>query len=113
MAKKITNTDEFRDTEVINPQPESDIRQQMQETVPDATDMEEAKPAPARQKVKPAEEKNEERSEPDEYALSILRSHTSYESLYIDKSGGAFTPCTPAAMRKGAALYKNPFYKPQ
>ena len=43
---------------------------------------------------------------------AALRSFPSYQALYIDHQGGAYTPSTPVCVRGGAILYDNPFYKP-
>lgn len=64
---------------------------------------------PAPKKEKKAEP--EQLAEPDELALDVLRAFTGYATLYVDRHGGAFTPDTPAAIRAGAVLYRNPFFK--
>ncbi|MCD8253822.1 MAG: hypothetical protein LUD40_18345 [Phocaeicola dorei] len=48
---------------------------------------------------------------PDEFVTQILRVYPTYESLYVDRHGGVYTPDTAALLRQGAILYKNPFYK--
>lgn len=62
----------------------------------------------------PAPEKRETKQgaqEPDSFTLGILKSFPAYESLYVDRHGGVFTPDTPKAIRGSAALYKNPHFK--
>lgn len=49
--------------------------------------------------------------QPDSYTLDVLKSFPTYESLYVDKHGGAFTVDTPKSIRGSSVLYKNPFYK--
>lgn len=49
--------------------------------------------------------------EPDEFVTQILRLYPGYESLYVDRHGGVYTPDTAAHLRQGAILYKNLFYK--
>lgn len=49
--------------------------------------------------------------EPDDLVLDVLRSFAGYETLYVDRHGGAFSADTPPAIRAGAVLYRNPFYK--
>jgi hypothetical protein len=65
----------------------------------DNTQVETAVPAPA----------NED--EPDEFVIEILRLYPGYESLYVDRHGGVYTPDTAVLLRREAVLYKNPFYK--
>lgn len=48
----------------------------------------------------------------EKHIEAILRCFPSYEVLYIDRSGGIYTPATPAALRGAAVLYTNPFYQP-
>ena len=48
---------------------------------------------------------------PNEYTLSILRTFSSYCSLYVDNQGGIYTYDTPERIRGNAILYKNPYYK--
>lgn len=49
---------------------------------------------------------------PNQQVMQVLRTYSGYENLYVDKHGGAYTPDTPALLRKEATLYKNPFYQP-
>lgn len=49
----------------------------------------------------------------DRHTETILRCFPTYESLYIDRHGGAYAPTTSAALRADAVLYTNPFYEPQ
>lgn len=44
--------------------------------------------------------------------MQVLRVYPAYPDLYVDHHGGAYTPDTPASMRRDAVLYKNPFYEP-
>lgn len=46
----------------------------------------------------------------DEQVRQILKVYPNYESLYIDRHGSSYTPDTPAMLRRGAVLYKNPFF---
>lgn len=48
----------------------------------------------------------------DEQVRQILKVYPNYESLYVDRHGSSYTPDTPAMLRRGAVLYKNPFYQP-
>lgn len=48
----------------------------------------------------------------DEQVKQILKVYPNYESLYVDHHGSSYTPDTQAMLRKGATLYKNPFYQP-
>lgn len=67
-----------------------------------------------KQETSPSNEKREkkqETKEPDGYILGILKSYPQYQSLYVDRLGGVFTPDTSARIRGGATLYKNPYYK--
>lgn len=67
-----------------------------------------------KQPATPAPEKRETKqsaSEPDGFALGILKSFPNYESLYVDRHGGVFTPDTPKTIRGSATLYKNPHFK--
>lgn len=48
----------------------------------------------------------------DEQVRQILKVYPNYESLNVDHHGSSYTPDTPAVLRKGAVLYKNPFYQP-
>ena len=57
-----------------------------------------------------AEENHTGAQTPDAHVLDLLKKFPSYPSLYIDAHGGAFSPDTPAAIRREAVLYKNPFY---
>lgn len=50
-------------------------------------------------------------AEPDEFILGILKSFSTYASLYIDRHGGVYTPDTPHTIRGNAVLYTNPFHK--
>lgn len=69
--------------------------------IADNTQVETAAPAPVPASV----------DEPDEFVTQILRLYPGYESLYVDHHGGVYTPDTAALLRRGAILYKNPFYK--
>lgn len=48
----------------------------------------------------------------DEQVRQILKVYPNYESLYVDRHGSSYTADTPAILRRGAVLYKNPFYQP-
>lgn len=48
----------------------------------------------------------------DEQVRQILKVYPNYENLYVDRHGSSYAPDTPAMLRKGAVLYKNPFYQP-
>lgn len=48
----------------------------------------------------------------DQQVIRVLRAYPDYSTLYVDHQGGAYTPDTTASLRKGAVLYKNPFYEP-
>lgn len=50
-------------------------------------------------------------AEPDEFILGILKSFSTYATLYIDRHGGVYTPDTPHVIRGNAVLYTNPFHK--
>ena len=50
--------------------------------------------------------------EPDRYITEVLKTYTMYETLYVDKHGGAYVPDTAPEIRKNAVCYTNPFYKP-
>lgn len=49
---------------------------------------------------------------PDALVSDVLRAFSGYETLYVDRHGGAFSPDTPPSIRTGAVLYRNPFFKP-
>ncbi|MBF0577390.1 hypothetical protein [Dysgonomonas sp. GY617] len=42
----------------------------------------------------------------------ILKKYSTYQSLYIDSHGGAYTTDTPQQLRGSAILYENPYFKP-
>ena len=44
-------------------------------------------------------------------ALAILKKFPDYKELYIDTDGSMYTVNTAPAIRKGAVLYKNPYYE--
>lgn len=44
-------------------------------------------------------------------ALAILKKFPDYKELYIDTDGSMYTVKTAPAIRKGAVLYKNPYYE--
>lgn len=64
-----------------------------------------ATPAVAASKPAPA-------TAPDGHTAALLRCFSAYPSLYIDRQGGVFTPCTAPHLREGAVLYENPYYEP-
>ncbi len=106
MAKIKSSTDENTVPKAENPAPEA------MDSAPAPAPRPE--PAPAAEKPAPKKEKKaepEQLAEPDELALDVLRAFTGYATLYVDRHGGAFAPDTPAAIRAGAALYRNPFFK--
>lgn len=74
------------------------------------------KPASAENKSKKKEtqpvETKTETAEIPEYVDGILKRFPGLEELYVDSHGGTFVPKTPERIRKGAVLYKNPYYKP-
>ena len=85
MAKKIT-TDENQDTIGTNLQEEG-----------------------AESKKEPIKEvpQTEIPSDADE----VLKSFSSYQTLYVDAHGGAYTSNTPVSIRGNSTLFKNPYYK--
>ncbi len=106
MAKIKSPTDENTVPKAENPAPETTA------SVPATAPQPE--PVPAAEKPAPKKEKKAEPeplAEPDELALDILRAFTGYTTLYVDRHGGAFAPDTSAAIRAGAVLYRNPFFK--
>lgn len=58
----------------------------------------------------PTPSRTDKEEKPEAYVLSVLQAFPSYEQLYVDKHGGAFTPDTPESLREMATLYKNPYY---
>ena len=108
MAKIKSPTDENTVPKAENPAPET--------TAPVPATAPQPEPVPAAEKPAPKKEKKAEPepeplAEPDEVALDILRAFTGYATLYVDRHGGAFAPDTSAAIRAGAVLYRNPFFK--
>lgn len=106
MAKIKSPTDENTVPKAENPAPEATDSAPAPAPRPE--------PAPAAEKPAPKKEKKAEPdplAEPDELALDVLRAFTGYATLYVDRHGGAFAPDTPAAIRAGAVLYRNPFFK--
>lgn len=106
MAKIKSPTDENTVPKAENPAPET--------TAPVPATAPQPEPVPAAEKPAPKKEKKAEPeplAEPDELALDILRAFTGYATLYVDRHGGAFAPDTSAAIRAGAVLYRNPFFK--
>lgn len=106
MAKIKSSTDENTVPKTENPAPETT----------DSAPAPAPRPEPAPAAEKPASKKEkkaepEPLAEPDELALDVLRAFTGYATLYVDRHGGAFAPDTPAAIRAGAVLYRNPFFK--
>ena len=99
MAKIKSPTDENTVPKAENPAPEAT----------DSAPAPAPRPEPAPKKEKKAEP--DPLAEPDELALDVLRAFTGYATLYVDRHGGAFAPDTPAAIRAGAVLYRNPFFK--
>ena len=99
MAKIKSPTDENTVPKAENPAPEAT----------DSAPAPAPRPEPAPEKEKKAEP--DPLAEPDELALDVLRAFTGYATLYVDRHGGAFAPDTPAAIRAGAVLYRNPFFK--
>lgn len=45
------------------------------------------------------------------FVLQVLKKFPRYKALYVDASGGTYTPDTAPAIRGRAVLYENPFYK--
>lgn len=106
MAKIKSSTDENTVPKAENPAPETTDSAPAPAPRPE--------PAPAAEKPAPKKEKKaepEQLAEPDELALDVLRAFTGYATLYVDRHGGAFAPDTPVAIRAGAVLYRNPFFK--
>ena len=48
---------------------------------------------------------------PNNFIMEILKAHSNYETLYVDKLGCAYTPDTPEPIRGLAVLYNNPYFK--
>lgn len=106
MAKTKLPTDDNTVSRPERPTPET-----TEPLIPPAPQVE---PAPVAEKPAPKKEKKVEPAaapEPDELVLDVLRTFTGYATLYVDRHGGAFSPDTPAAIRGGAMLYRNPFFK--
>lgn len=108
MAKIKSSTDENTAPKAENPAPEA------MDSAPAPAPAPRPEPAPAAEKPASKKEKKaepEQLAEPDELALDVLRAFTGYATLYVDRHGGAFAPDTLAAIRAGAVLYRNPFFK--
>ncbi len=97
------NTTEAKDTSVQEPEK---IETKTDETV--AEKQEEETKETSREKPEKVGTNPEESTNP--HILDMLKKFPAYESLYIDSHGGTFSPDTPAAIRRDAVLYKNPFY---
>ena len=107
MAKlKNTIEDEIQNTEVkdVNPVPVPEKKREEQEK------KEELAPVVPARKTVGRDTMTEQ--EPDAQVTSILKVNCKYPELYIDKQGSVYAPDTLPNIRKNAALYKNPFYKP-
>ena len=67
----------------------------------------ENEPAVKREKKKATESARD----PEDWVEDVLRAFPGYETLYVDRQGGAFSPDTLPAIRGAAVLYRNPFHK--
>ncbi len=124
MAKKINNTEDAPQGEVQSVAVETtgqdktaeakDTSAQEPEKVETKTDetatekQEEETKETSREKTQSDGTDSEVATNP--HILDMLKKFPAYESLYIDSHGGTFSPDTPAAIRRDAVLYKNPFY---
>jgi hypothetical protein len=121
MAKKITNTEEEQNNSTgaaiasENSMQENSTSNEEAVTtgaeLPTVTETKpktESKPAtpvqPATEPEKPAAEKH------PHFVDALLKTFSSYESLYIDSHGGVYTPDTSEKVRGSAILYKNPYH---